>query len=455
MVASSIYILDKRGKPLIFRNYRNDLKQQIPINQFIRLLSEQPNDEQSVVEAEPVIFHQSSGIWFIYVKCNGLFFVACTVCNSNIFVIFEFLNRFIRVLGDYFGAIHEESIRDNFVLIYELLDEMLDYGYPQITEFKVLMEYITQEGHRFTEQEAAESFGEKTSALASNTLSSIVNWRPYGLKYKKNEVYVDVIESLNMQLNANGTVVHSEIAGVVRMKCLLSGMPEVKIGLNERLLSLNEVSGELDQTNDLKFHTCVRLAKFENERIITFVPPDGEFDLLTYRIKPTIDAVKPIVRVQCNAECLSSTRLKYTVTASVNLMRRKGGTSACNLEIFIPVPPDADTPKFQCSIGRLKYLPEIDRFSWKIKHCPSSSMEYTCTALFGLPTIRSEEGDKLPPLTVNFEIPYFTVSGAQVKYLKVTEKSGYQTTPWVRYVTKNGDYQIRIPEMRKPIQSST
>ena len=58
-------------------------------------------------------------------------------------------------------------------------------------------------------------------------------------------------------------------------------------------------------------------------------------------------------------------------------------------------------------------------------------------------------------LSLNFEVPYFTVSGAQVKYLKVTEKSGYQTTPWVRYVTKNGDYQIRIPEIRKPILSLT
>ena len=40
---------------------------------------------------------------------------------------------------------------------------------------------------------------------------------------------------------------------------------------------------------------------------------------------------------------------------------------------------------------------------------------------------------------VKFEIPYFTVSGIQVRYLKIVEKSGYQALPWVRYITQNGD----------------
>ena len=47
--------------------------------------------------------------------------------------------------------------------------------------------------------------------------------------------------------------------------------------------------------------------------------------------------------------------------------------------------------------------------------------------------------DKRPPITARFEIPYFTVSGIQVRYLKIVEKSGYQALPWVRYITQNGD----------------
>ena len=30
-----------------------------------------------------------------------------------------------------------------------------------------------------------------------------------------------------------------------------------------------------------------------------------------------------------------------------------------------------------------------------------------------------------------------------MRYLKIIEKSGYQALPWVRYITQNGDYQLR------------
>ncbi|KAF8902867.1 Mu homology domain-containing protein [Gymnopilus junonius] len=66
-------------------------------------------------------------------------------------------------------------------------------------------------------------------------------------------------------------------------------------------------------------------------------------------------------------------------------------------------------------------------------------------AHFGLPSVKSEQDlEKRPPITVKFEIPYFTVSGIQVRYLKIVEKSGYQALPWVRYITQNGDdYSLR------------
>lgn len=46
----------------------------------------------------------------------------------------------LQVFTDYFKELEEESIRDNFVVIYELLDELVDFGYPQFTETKILQE---------------------------------------------------------------------------------------------------------------------------------------------------------------------------------------------------------------------------------------------------------------------------------------------------------------------------
>ena len=55
-------------------------------------------------------------------------------------MILVFLHKLIYVFREYFKELMEESIRDNFVVIYELLDEMMDFGYPQISESKILQE---------------------------------------------------------------------------------------------------------------------------------------------------------------------------------------------------------------------------------------------------------------------------------------------------------------------------
>lgn len=102
-------------------------------------------------------------------------------------------------------------------------------------------------------------------------------------------------------------------------------------------------------------------------------------------------------------------------------------------------------PTPQASIGSVTYSPEQDAIVWTIKQF-YGSREYRMRAHFGLPSISGEENPDSwkKPIKVRFEIPYFTVSGIQVRYLKIIEKSGYVALPWVRYITQNGDYQLRM-----------
>ena len=41
-------------------------------------------------------------------------------------------------------------------------------------------------------------------------------------------------------------------------------------------------------------------------------------------------------------------------------------------------------------------------------------------------------------------MPCFTVWGLQLRYLKIVDRSGYKSSPWVKYLTTNGEYQIRM-----------
>jgi len=190
------------------------------------------------------------------------------------------------------------------------------------------------------------------------------------------------------------------------------------------------------ELEDVKFHQCVRLSRFENDRTISFIPPDGEFELMSYRLNTH---VKPLIWIESVIERHQHSRVEYMIKAKSQFKRR---STANNVEIIIPVPHDADSPKFKTGIGSVKYTPEINCVVWNIKSFPGGK-EYLMRAHFGLPSVISEETEGKPPIQVKFEIPYFTTSGIQVRYLKIIEKSGYQALPWVRYITQNGDYQLR------------
>ncbi|VDN34672.1 unnamed protein product [Gongylonema pulchrum] len=291
----------------------------------------------------------------------------------------------------------EESVRDNFVVFYELLDEMMDFGYPQTTEGRILQEYITQERYMLD-----------IAPRPPMAVTNAVSWRSDGLKYRKNEVFLDVIESVNMLANASGTVLRSEIVGTIRMRVLLSGMPELRLGLNDKFLGGRGKAVELE---DVKFHQCVRLSRFENDRTISFVPPDGEFELMNYRLTTT---VKPLIWVEACMEKHAHSRVEYMVKAKSQFKRQ---SIANHVEVIIPVPSDADSPKFKTSVGSVKYVPELNAFVWMIRSFPGGR-EYLMRAHFSLPSIVVDEAEGKPPISVKFEIPYFTTSGLQVHFFK-------------------------------------
>lgn len=65
------------------------------------------------------------GVNYFHVKVVGLFFVATTRVNVSPSLVFELLQRVARVIKDYLGILNEDSLRKNFVLVYELLDEVV------------------------------------------------------------------------------------------------------------------------------------------------------------------------------------------------------------------------------------------------------------------------------------------------------------------------------------------
>ena len=123
-------------------------------------------------------------------------------------------------------------------------------------------------------------------------------------------------------------------------------------------------------SQDIKFHQCVRLARFENDRTISFIPPDGEFELMSYRLQTT---VKPLIWVEAAIEQRGRSRVEYSVKARSNFKTR---SAANNLEILIPVPQDVDSPAFKASQGTVTYVPDLDAIKWSVKQVRDDDVPY-------------------------------------------------------------------------------
>ena len=127
---SAIYFLDQKGKIIISRDYRGEVNSSIT-ERFQRKVLEL--DERLI---KPVFTEKD--ITYMWIRVNNIYMVAVAKGNPNVALVLTFLFKMKDVLQEYFKELEDESLRDNFVITYELLDEMMDHGYPQTTETKLL-----------------------------------------------------------------------------------------------------------------------------------------------------------------------------------------------------------------------------------------------------------------------------------------------------------------------------
>ena len=87
----------------------------------------------------------------------------------------QLLSKIAKIFKDYCGTLSEEAIRKNFILLYELLDEMLDYGYPQVTSTENLKSFVYNEPIVVTPVPNTGQMVNPKTAAASAVNKSVIN----------------------------------------------------------------------------------------------------------------------------------------------------------------------------------------------------------------------------------------------------------------------------------------
>lgn len=214
-------------------------------------------------------------------------------------------------------------------------------------------------------------------------------------KRKLNELYVDIFERLNVTLSVEGSVLSQSIDGSLTMRSYLNGCPPVRMLLSQNLLvgkdtPIPVMQDETGRTlgvddfiivDDMNFHQCMNLERFESDRLLSFNPPEGEFTGINYRITTPFKipfTIRPMVEEK------SETKIELILQIRADF---EPDVSATNVFVAMHTPHDTTT----CSVtlapdaqGQVKEYREKDhRVLWMISKV-SGQKEYYLKVIFNL-----------------------------------------------------------------------
>jgi AP-2 complex subunit mu-1 len=387
---------------------------------------------------------------FLHLRFDNLLLVACTTMNADASMIFQYMVRLLNIFRVYFEEITEESLRDNFVAVQQVIDESMDYGYPVLTEPDLLRSFITA-GTRSDPNRVTRPGGGESNITIKATGN--IPWRREGIVYRDNEAYVDVIEDVNLLMSQTGQVLQREVIGRVVMKSFLSGMPECRITINDKSMvdqaaqQRSAVAGASRKADpilldDVTFHSCVQLGRFDADRSICFVPPDGEFVLMRYRSSENV--APPFTIISARVKEVAKTRMEVDFHLKADLAPK---AVASDIVVKVPCPSSTATVKVRVSHGKAKYDATQKAVVWKLKKMQSGQeIPFSCEINLIQSTLQSNERIwSRPPICLEFKLGMVAVSGLEVNSLTINEsKLGYKPQRWVRYMSTAGQYQCRL-----------
>lgn len=228
---------------------------------------------------EPAAVELEGGSVLCHIKVGELRFLCPVSREVNPLLPLTFLRRVVRVLQEYLVGstspelLTEEVLCEHFDVVYQLIEEMLDGdGHVLLTEVNALKDIVLLPSWL---DKLVQTVGLDAAADRGRTsLTSPVPWRRPNSKYAKNEVYVDLIESLQGMVDATGAPIALDLWGRMECTAYLSGMPELLITLQSPELVENAA-----------WHPCVRRPLWNEQKKVSCVPPDGMCELGTYHLR--------------------------------------------------------------------------------------------------------------------------------------------------------------------------
>lgn len=413
----------------------------------------------------PTFLPTSNGV-LVHIHRLSLFFLALVETDTQPLAVTEFLSTLADVLLNYFGELNEHAIKDNFITVYELLDEMLDNGFPMTTELDILRGLIRPPNvfHKIIDTFTGDY---STNSRIPTSHSSVVPWRRSGVKYAVNEVFVDILEEIDcITAPGSSSLVKGLVRGTVMVNSLLSGMPD----LTMRLRGTQAIS-------DVSLHPCVRYKRYMDDGSLSFIPPDGNFKLMTYVVRDSSRFALPVeiqatigfnddhtgsISVSVHPR-VSPPVLPTRVSTPMQTPLQRGGTlltkmldSAAgltanasnlnnvleNVSITIPFSPEVLSVSLNPSLGAVHFDARSGLCTWTVGGVPKAVVP----RLIGNIELNPKALTPLSPPSVlaKFTVRGVAVTGMSVERLELGPSEQYRHYKGMKCLTKAGKYETRV-----------
>merc|ERR1712146_356719 len=99
------------------------------------------------------------------------------------------------------------------------------------------------------------------------------------------------------------------------------------------------------------------------DRMISFIPPDGEFTLMKYRTTENINAPFRIIPIVNE----TATRVEIKATVKSLFTAKLWGN---DVVVVVPAPKNTAQCRSQVTAGKAKYEPAQNAIVWRIKRFP-------------------------------------------------------------------------------------
>eukprot|EP01083_Nonionella_stella_P073004 197103_1 len=416
----NLFILNSSGDVLIEKHYLGVTKRSV-----VDLFWEEVSKYEQQKEVKPII--STENYYLINIRRSGLFFLTAITRDVQPLFILECQHNIFEAFVYYFkDKITESILRENFALIYQLLDEIIIGGFPHTTELNQLTDMISLPSMVSKIRDYASGTFSVKQTLSTAFHNTKMNWRKSDCKYVTNEIKIDLIEAIDCILHTSQSGFKSKpitsfLNGSLECSVRLSGAPDLSLNFNTpRIL------------NHVQLHRCVRISRWQKEKIISFVPPDGKFTLLKYRLSNAgqlpLD-IEPIIRLSKN---------QSTVKITIN---KTGAVDKSIDKILLEIPFPSQTLSFSLSANHGKVSQdEITKVvRWHVGRYPKDKT-LTLEGTVAMPSDWSGSGS--PNVRVGFEIKGLSLSNLRVDSLAVHNVK-YKPFKGVRHISKAGTFIIR------------